>query len=289
MDNEKSSVEKGRESVDAALAAALDEVEEVIARLVSPGGCEWDQAQTPETLCDYLAEETFELIDAIRRKDAAGVSEELGDVFFLLLWLVRMHNEAHGLTLAQALKANAVKMIRRHPHVFGDVKVADVGELYRNWERIKAEEKAEAARAVEEAGQEAGDGEDGVFASLPTGLPPLLKAYRIHSRAARVGFTWEDDEDVEQQVESEWLEWIDARLREDEADCAHELGDMIFSLVELGRRKGIKANAALDAANRRFLARFAGMEKLAGARGLDFKALSLDEKNALWDEVKAGE
>ena len=293
MDNEKNSVEKGRESGDVALgaglAAALGEVEGVIARLVSPGGCEWDQAQTPETLCDYLAEEAFELIDAIRRKDAAGVSEELGDVFFLLLWLARMHAEAHGLTLTQALKANAAKMIRRHPHVFGDVKVADVDELYRNWERIKAEEKAEAAHAAEEAGQEVEAGADGVFASLPTGLPPLLKAYRIHSRAARVGFTWEDDEDVEQQVESEWLEWIDARLRENEADCAHELGDMIFSLVELGRRKGIKANAALDAANRRFLDRFSRMEKLAGARGLDFKALSLDEKNALWDEVKAGE
>ena len=271
-----------------ALGAALAEINEVITRLLGPDGCEWDQAQTPDTLCDYLAEETFELIDAIRRKDARGVSEELGDVFFLLLWLARMHNEAHGLTLAQALSGNAAKMIRRHPHVFGDAKVADVEELYRNWERIKAEEKAEAARA---AGNEAGEGgaEGGVFASLPSGLPPLLKAYRIHSRAARVGFTWEDDEDVEQQVESEWLEWIDARLREDEADCAHELGDMIFSLVELGRRKGIKANAALDAANRRFLDRFSHMEKLAGARGLDFKTLSLDDKNALWDEVKAGE
>ena len=104
-----------------------------------------------------------------------------------------------------------------------------------------------------------------------------------------VGFTWEDDEDVEQQVEAEWLEWIDARLREDAADCFHELGDMIFSLVELGRRKGIKANTALDATNRRFLDRFACMETLAAERGLDFKVLSLDEKNALWDEAKAKE
>ncbi len=271
-----------------ALGAALAEINEVITRLLGPDGCEWDQAQTPDTLCDYLAEETFELIDAIRRKDARGVSEELGDVFFLLLWLARMHNEAHGLTLAQALSGNAAKMIRRHPHVFGDAKVADVEELYRNWERIKAEEKAEAARA---AGNEAGEGgaEGGVFASLPSGLPPLLKAYRIHSRAARVGFTWDDDDDVEQQVESEWLEWIDARMRQDDAACAHELGDMIFSLVELGRRKGIKANAALDATNRRFLGRFARMESLAKARGLDFAALSLDDKNALWDEAKAEE
>ena len=281
MSNENTNPDKSQQAVGEAMA----EIEAVIARLVSPGGCEWDQAQTPDTLCDYLAEETFELIDAIRRKDAAGVSEELGDVFFLLLWLARMHNEAHGVKLDLALKANAAKMIRRHPPVFGDAKVADVDELYRNWERIKAEEKAEAARAAEDAGEEPAEG-SGVFASLPAGLPPLLKAYRIHSRAARVGFTWEDDEDVEQQVEAEWLEWIDARLREDDADCFHELGDMIFSLVELGRRKGIKANAALDATNRRFLDRFACMEKLAEERGLDFKALSLDEKNALWDEVK---
>lgn len=275
---------------DGAASEALAELEAVIARLTASDGCEWDRAQTPDSLCDYLAEETFELIDAIRRKDPAGVREELGDVFFLLLWLARMHKEAHGVTLAEALKGNAAKMIRRHPHVFGDAKVADVEELYRNWERIKAEEKAEAALADEGAGSDnAPAPEGGVFASLPAGLPPLLKAYRIHSRAARVGFTWDDDEDVEQQVESEWLEWIDARLREDSDDCAHELGDMIFSLVELGRRKGIKANAALDAANRRFLTRFAAMETLAAARGLDFKALSLDEKNELWDEVKSGE
>lgn len=284
MSNEKMNPDKNPQAVGEAMA----EIEAVIARLVAPGGCEWDQAQTPDTLCDYLAEETFELIDAIRRKDATGVSEELGDVFFLLLWLARLHDEAHGVKLDQALKANAAKMIRRHPHVFGDAKVADVDELYRNWERIKAEEKAEAARTSEDAGEQPAEGA-GVFASLPVGLPPLLKAYRIHSRAARVGFTWEDDEDVEQQVETEWLEWIDARLRADDADCFHELGDMIFSLVELGRRKGIKANTALDATNRRFLDRFACMEKLAAERGLDFKALSLDEKNALWDEAKARE
>ncbi len=281
------SADNSKINADNATAEALAELEEVITRLVGPGGCEWDQAQTSDTLCDYLAEETFELIDAIRRQDAAGVTEELGDVFFLLLWLARLHNEKHGLPLARALNGSAAKMIRRHPHVFGDVKVADVEELYRNWERIKAEEKAEAAKTAGDADQSGAP--DGVFASLPRGLPPLLKAYRIHSRAARAGFTWEDDEDVEQQVEAEWLEWIDARLREDDGACFHELGDMIFSLVELGRRKGIKANAALDATNRRFLERFARMESLAGARGLDFAALSLDEKNALWDEAKSEE
>ena len=281
------SADNSKINADNATAEALAELEEVITRLVGPGGCEWDQAQTSDTLCDYLAEETFELIDAIRRQDAAGVTEELGDVFFLLLWLARLHNEKHGLPLARALNGSAAKMIRRHPHVFGDAKVADVEELYRNWARIKTEEKAEAARKAEEDGDAApATPGEGVFASLPAGLPPLLKAYRIHSRAARAGFTWEDDEDVEQQVESEWLEWIDARLRDDAEDCAHELGDMIFSLVELGRRKGIKANTALDAANRRFLARFAGMESLAKERGVDFAALSLDEKNELWDEVK---
>ena len=263
--------------------AALGELCEVIARLVGPDGCEWDQAQTPETLCDYLAEETFELIDAIRRKDGPGINEELGDVLFLLLWLTGMHGEAYGVSLSTALKGSAAKMIRRHPHVFGDARVADVEELYRNWERIKAEEKAEAvANGLD-------NGKTGVFASLPDGLPPLLKAYRIHAKAARVGFTWDDDEDVEQQVEAEWLEWLDARLRNDESGMAHELGDMIFSLVELGRRKGIKANTALDATNRRFLGRFARMEALAQSRNQDFKDLSLDEQNELWDEVKAGE
>ena len=125
--------------------------------------------------------------------------------------------------------------------------------------------------------------------SLPESLPPLIKAYRINSKAARVGFTWQEDEEVEQQVEAEWLEWLDASASGDQDAQKHELGDLLFSIAELGRRKGIKANEALDYANRRFLKRFARMEELAREQNLDFAALSIDEKDELWNTAKAEE
>jgi len=128
-----------------------------------------------------------------------------------------------------------------------------------------------------------------LFSGLPAGLPPLTKAYRLHSKVARVGFTWDEDEEVERQVEAEWLEFLDACATGDDEAIRHEYGDHLFTLVELGRRKGIKAAEALDAANRRFLARYEAMENLATERGKDFASLSLDEKDELWEEVKFSE
>ena len=125
--------------------------------------------------------------------------------------------------------------------------------------------------------------------SPPAGLPPLTKAYRLHSKAAQAGFTWDEEEDVERQIESEWLELLDARASGDETAKEHELGDMLFSLVELGRRMGIKAAHALDMADNRFRRRFEAMEKLAKERGRDFAALDLDAKDDLWNEVKEQE
>ena len=169
-------------------------------------------------------------------------------------------------------------MIRRHPHVFGDVTFESRDEQLKTWESIKRAEHADAEGQPQ-----------GVFASLPESLPPLLKAYRIHSKAARVGFTWPEDEEVEQQVEAEWLEWLDASASGDAEAQKHELGDLLFSITELGRRKGIKASEALDFATRRFLRRFSRMEELAREQGRDFPALSLDEKDELWNQAKAEE
>jgi ATP diphosphatase len=161
--------------------------------------------------------------------------------------------------------------------VFGDLQLASTEDIFTNWEKIKQAEKAQKASRP------------GLFGSLPAGLPPLLKAYRIHSKSARHQFTWDSDEDAEQQVEAEWLEWLDACLEKDKEAQEHELGDLLFSIVELGRRKGFKAGAALDKANSRFLRRFAAMEALAQERGLDFPALGQAAKDALWEEIKAGE
>lgn len=257
---------------------AMQRLRGVIETLISPDGCPWDREQTPKTLCDYVVEEAFELVEAIRSDDAAEAMEELGDVLFLLLLIGTLYERQGDFSMDDAVRANAAKMIRRHPHVFGDLELKNQEELLKNWERIKRGEK-----------KDADGGKKRVFDSLPKGLPPLLRAYRIHSKAARAGFTWNSDEDLMVQLRSEWQEWEEALASGDAEDREREYGDYLFTLVELGRRKGIKANAALDFANRKFLARFAAMEDLARAEGDDVADLSLKQLNALWDKIKTEE
>lgn len=250
---------------------SLEALQKIIEKLTGPDGCPWDREQTPLSLADYIIEESHELVAAIRSSDSGAICEELGDVFFLLLFIVSL--QKGEFSLADVLNAASNKMIRRHPHVFA-------GEVFENresqlkaWEEIKKGEQKS----------------PGIFASLPESLPPLVKAYRIHSRAARAGFTWKSTEDVEQQVESEWLEWLDACIEDNEAEKRHELGDIIFSLVELGRRHGIKAGEALDFACRRFLTRFKRMEELARAQGQELATMDLAQQDELWTKAKEEE
>lgn len=218
-------------AADAATQAALERLNTVIDRLIAPDGCPWDSTQTPESLTEYVIEECHELVDAIRSGKTADMVEELGDVAFLILLIGKLMARAGGPSLADALEVEAAKMVRRHPHVFSDTTYESQSEQLKDWDRIKREEKA-AADA---------EGPKGTYDSLPRGLPPLTKAYRIHAKADRVGFTWPENEDVEKQVEAEWLELLDAMASDDAEAIEHEFGDHMFTLVELGRRKGIKA------------------------------------------------
>ncbi len=254
---------------------ALDKLQAVIDTLLGPDGCPWDKAQTPETLCDYIVEEAFELVDCIRSGDAEGAMEELGDVMFLLLFVAKLYQGREAFELKDSLASEIAKMIRRHPHVFDNLELENKEELLRNWERIKRGEDK--------------NKDGGVFDSLPKGLPPLLKAYRIHSKAARVGFTWENDVDMLNSLHREWREFETAAAAGDPREMEMEFGDYILSLTEFGRRKGLKANACLDLANKKFLARFKRMEALAKDRGRDIGELALEDWNALWDEVKSEE
>lgn len=247
---------------------------EVIDTLTGPAGCPWDKKQTPQSLCDYLVEECFELVEAIRSQDQSEVAEELGDVLFLLLFIGRYYDNLTPGFLDTALLGNVAKMVRRHPHVYRD-KSVDMAEVLTTWEQIKKQEKAEQ------------DKDPGVFASLPASLPPLLRAYRINSKAARVGFTWAADKDQEGKLREEWAELQSALATKDSPAQEEEFGDYLFALVEYGRRRGIKANAALARANAKFLDRFARMEHLALNRGQDLDKMSLAEMDTLWDEVKS--
>jgi len=253
---------------------ALDSMQKVIDTLLGPEGCPWDKAQTPVTLCDNVAEEVFELTHAIRQGDVDDICEELGDVLFLIMLISKLIECNGGPGLSEVLDKAASKMIRRHPHVFGQAEVNSREELLNNWEAIKKQEKAEKNKT------------GGALEGIAPDLPPLLRAYRVHSKAARSGFTWHTDADVEEQLESEWKEWHNAVAAADKVEMENEFGDILFTLVELGRRHGIKANSALDFAVIKFSKRFRQMEKLAANKGLDFTKLSLDEMNALWDELK---
>lgn len=254
---------------------ALDELLSVIDRLIAPNGCPWDKEQTPLSLSEYLIEECFELVEAIRSGTRAEVCDEMGDVLFLLVFMASLYAKDNSFSFHDALAGAAAKMIRRHPHVFAGEQIEKREELFTNWERIKQEEKKNKPK------------KSGVFEGLASGLPALTKAYRIHAKAAGVGFTWPEDEEVEVQAEAEWLELLDAQSADDTAALQHEYGDYLFTLVELGRRKGIKASIALDEACARFLQRFSLMEKMAEQKQQKFSDLSLDEKDELWNEAKA--
>ena len=256
---------------------AIDSVREVVRRLTAEDGCPWDKTQTPESLTEYVIEESHELVSAIRSGTDEDVCEELGDVAFLLLFIAHLYEKKGSFTLRDVFEKNAAKMIHRHPHVFAGEHFANLDEQLKAWEKLKQEEHKAEGKPT------------GVFDSLPRSLDPLARAYRIHSKAARTGFTWETREDVEQQVEEEWLEFLDAQAREDEKAIRHELGDLIFSIVELGRRNNLKANAELDAANERFLSRFHFMEEAARKEEKELSSMPLEEMDKLWAKAKAKE
>lgn len=250
----------------------MDTLLMVISKLLGPEGCPWDREQTPDSLCDYLIEETFELVSAIRSKNIPEIREEMGDVFFLLFFLARFYEQ--DFSMDDVWQKNAQKMISRHPHVFENQHFETREDLLRNWEKVKKGEK---------------QNNRSPFASIPKNLPPLLMAYRVNSKAARVGFTWGKDMEVEQKLAEEWQEFLEAGSGGDRDKAEEEFGDYLFTLVEFGRRNKIKANTALSLANSKFLGRVAKMEALALERGLDISGLDIKQMDALWDEVKAGE
>ncbi len=250
----------------------MDTLFMVISKLLGPEGCPWDREQTPDSLCDYLIEETFELVSAIRSKNIPEIREEMGDVFFLLFFLARFYEQ--DFSMDDVWQKSAQKMIARHPHVFKNQHFETREDLLRNWETVKKGEKQD---------------NRSLFASIPKNLPPLLMAYRVNSKAARVGFTWGKDMEVEQKLAEEWREFLEAGLGGDRDKAEEEFGDYLFTLVEFGRRNKIKANTALSLANSKFLGRVAKMEALALERGLDISGLDIKQMDALWDEVKAGE
>lgn len=261
---------------------ALSALLALMARLRDPQrGCPWDREQTFSSIAPYTIEEAYEVADAIERGQHQQLRDELGDLLFQVVFHARMAEERGWFDFAAVATAIHDKLVRRHPHVFAGASPTPE-ELVRVWEEQKAQERAESAASGPAA-------EGTVLAGVPRALPALVRAAKLGRRAARVGFDWPDAQQVRAKVLEE-LHEMDAALAAasagGEAAVADELGDLLFSIVNWSRHLKLDAEAALRAANAKFERRFAGMESLARARGLDLKGLSAAEWDALWREVK---
>lgn len=250
-------------------AAAIEKLAAIMAKLRDPEtGCPWDVEQNFATIAPYTIEEAHEVADAIARGDMEDLKGELGDLQLQVVFHARMAEEAGHFALADVIAGIADKMIRRHPHVFGETSRGDGAAAQSGWEAIKAQERASRR-------------ETGALAGVALGLPALMRAEKLQKRAARTGFDWPDAEGPRAKVTEEIAELESAP---DATARAEEFGDLLFALVNWGRHLGIDAEAALRAANAKFERRFVAMEAQAGER---FAGLSLEEKEMLWQAAKA--
>ncbi|MGA9348610.1 MAG: nucleoside triphosphate pyrophosphohydrolase, partial [Anaerolineae bacterium] len=249
--------------------SSLETFQDTIARLRAPGGCPWDQEQTHQSLRPHLLEESYEALAALDADDTEVLREELGDLLLQIVLHAQIAVEAGEFSLAQVIEEVDAKIKRRHPHVFGDVVVADVAEVLHNWEEIKREEK----------------GKRSLLDGVSKALPALARAQAIQRRVARVGFDWPDAEGVLAKMAEEVAELEKAQGVEEREE---ELGDLLFSLVNLARWLNVDAESALRGTCERFIRRFSGMEDLCRERELNLSKLSLAEQDALWEQVKGG-
>jgi len=241
---------------------------DIIARLRAPDGCPWDRQQTHASLRENLLAECYEVLEALDEGNSAELKDELGDLLMQIVLHAQIASEAGEFGLGEVVANINTKLIHRHPHIFGSKKVKDAGEVMHNWEVLKKEERGEGVSMLE---------------SVPKQMPALGYAHEIQRRAAWVGFDWEDTEGVIDKLVEEVKEFRQAGGHEERA---REFGDLLFTLVNIARKEGVDAEAALREANRRFYKRFTYMEGACRKRGVNLSELSFDEQNALWEEAK---
>jgi len=257
------------------MSERLRELLAIMARLRGPDGCPWDREQTFASIAPYTIEESYEVADAIERNDMPHLKDELGDVLFQVVFHSQMAEEAGLFRFDDVVQAISDKLVRRHPHVFGERQSppADAAGQTTLWEDIKARERT-AQKAT------------GALDGVPAALPALMRAYKLSKRAARVGFDFEEAAQTADKVAEELAE---VRTATESTHIFEEVGDLLFAAANLARKLDVDAEAALRAANQKFERRFRGMEQLAAQRGLQFDTLGLVAQEALWQEVKRGE
>ncbi len=251
------------------------ELVQIMARLRGENGCPWDREQTSESIKPYLVEETYEVLEAIDEQDPAKLKEELGDLMLQIVFHARMAEEAGAFSISDVLATINDKLVRRHPHVFGDVKAETAQEVLFNWEQIKQTERRQAT------------GQASLLNGVPRELPALLRAHRLQEKASHVGFDWKEAQEVFRKVEEELGE-LRAAMQGQAADRVEaELGDLLFALVNLSRFLAVNPEEALRKTIARFIARFRYIEEELARRGRSLRQASLEEMDALWAEAKA--
>jgi XTP/dITP diphosphohydrolase len=231
--------------------------------------CPWDRKQTIDTLRSMTIEETYELADAITDKDWDGIKEEIGDIMLHLIFYSRIASEQQKFTLDESINHICEKLISRHPHIYGDVKVNNEEEVKRNWENLKLKE-----------------GKQSVLSGVPVSLPAVVKATRLQEKAKQVGFEWDNREQVWEKVEEEVGEMKEAIASNDQSRIEEEFGDVLFSLVNYARFLQIDAENALEKTNKKFMSRFLQMEQQALKHGKSLAEMSLQEMDEIWNSVK---
>ncbi|MBL1176574.1 nucleoside triphosphate pyrophosphohydrolase [Pantanalinema sp. GBBB05] len=261
----------------AAILEAVQRLVEVVAQLRSPqGGCPWDLAQTPQSLIPYVIEEAYETVDAIQTGNAQAICEELGDLLLQVVLQAQIASETEQFTLAEVAQQISDKLVRRHPHVFDDLEVESMDELHRNWEQIKAVEKGEDPHAVKPLSQ--------TLHRYARSLPPLMASMKVSQKAAAAGLEWASIAGVWDKFHEELEEFREALAGEDKAHQQAELGDLLFSLVQLARWHELDPSEAIQGTNRRLIQRVELMEQVIDRPLSDYSIEQLDQ---LWEQAKA--
>jgi len=256
----------------AALSTGITQLRQIVAALRAPGGCPWDREQTHESLRGALVEECYEVIDAIERSDDRNLREELGDLLLHVVMQAQMADERGVFTLEEVAAGICEKMIRRHPHVFGGQLAETSSDVLRQWEQIKREEKG---------------GSGSLLDGLPKTFPSLLRAQNAQKKAARVGFDWPEAEPVFGKIGEEVSEIREAMASGTESRIEAEIGDLLFTAVNLARKLGVDAETALAGATNRFIGRFQFIESELARDGRKVEEASLEELDRIWEKAKS--
>jgi MazG family protein len=253
---------------------AFERLCEIVRQLRAPGGCPWDREQTHESLVPGLLEEAYEVAAAIRAQDDANLREELGDLLLQVVMHAEIASEEKRFTIEEVAREIGEKLVRRHPHVFGDSEARDSGAVLKQWDAIKRAEKGADADAP-------------YFAGLTRALPALMLAQKTQTKAARVGFDWSEISNVVAKVDEELAEAKEAMAAGDQSAIADEMGDLLFATVNLARKSGLDAETVLAAATDKFIARFHEMERELQRQGRKLGEVDLAGLDEIWEQIKA--